>query len=238
VASLPSDTPAWQPRAHRRGAACGVAAGRHPRGPRGLVGEQEWRGEHGGAGRPTAGDLWRRHDRPSGVVRPDDPCERQTGRARPLHAPTGLSHGYDRAMGLHGRDVRCRPPSWRWSRLGKPCPSGMQRDTPGLTGAVARCGAGTVRGTSTVALRGCRWLRLHRCPSSAVLCSGHGTSRAARRQEEHACGCTTSEQPRPWHPTRAACARQTVGLPRGLADVTHRVLRVSCAARTGANVAA
>ena len=117
-------------------------------------------------------------------------------------------------------------------------PQACRTGTTGLTGAVARCGAGTVRGTSTVALRGCRGLRLHRCPRSAVLCSGHGTSRAARRQEEHACGCTTSEQPRPWHPTRAACARQTVGLPRGLADVTHRVLRVSCAARTGANVAA
>ena len=156
----------------RRGAACGVADGRHPRGPHGLVGQQEWRWGRGGAGRPAAGDLWRRHDMPSCVVRPDDQCERQTGRARPLHAPTGLSHGYDRAMGLHGRDVCRRPPSWRWSRLGKPCSSWMQRDTPGLTGAVARCGAGTVRGTSTVALRGCRGLRLHRCPRSAVLCSG------------------------------------------------------------------
>ena len=60
----------------------------------------------------------------------------------------------------------------------------------------------------------------------------HGTSRAARRQGEHACGCTTSAQLRPWHPTRAACARQTVGLPGGLADVTHPVSMRSPPTRT------
>ena len=168
-------------------------------------------------------------------MRPDAQCESQTSRAHPLHSPIGLSHGYDRAMCLPCRDVCRRPPSWRRSRLGKPCPSGMQRDTPGLTGAVARCGAGTVRGTSAVALLACRGLRLHRCPSSAVLFAGHGTGRAARRTGGHACGCTTSAQPRPWHLPRAACARHTVGLHRGRTDVTHRALRVACAARTVAN---
>jgi hypothetical protein len=54
-------------------------------------------------------------------MRPDDQCESQTGRARPVHPPTGLSHGYDRAMRLHGRDVCGRPPSRMWLRLEQPC---------------------------------------------------------------------------------------------------------------------
>ena len=45
---------------------CGVAGGRHPCGPRGLMSLQEGRWGLGGAGAILAGGLWRGHDRPAG----------------------------------------------------------------------------------------------------------------------------------------------------------------------------
>jgi hypothetical protein len=55
-------------------AAGGVAGGRHPRGPRGLVGLEEWCWGLGGASAPSAGGIWREHDTTSWAAGLDAQC--------------------------------------------------------------------------------------------------------------------------------------------------------------------